>query len=128
MTDCEHCQYHQPASATDPTCSCDVGADTTEWKCEMRSLPYLPEEVIVTNSQDSPVLIIENPPGPIVTIHYDGTIEFGEGITPSDAAREMWDVFSGLVQRTYQGVIEERDALQAEVTRLRAARVREGDA
>ena len=82
----------------------------------------------MTNSQDSPVLIIENPPGPIVTIHYDGTIEFGEGITPSDAAREMWDVFSGLVQRTYQGVIEERDALQAEVTRLRAARVREGDA
>jgi hypothetical protein len=35
---------------------------------------------------------VRDPDGKLVVrAHYDGTVEFGEGITPDEAAREFWE-------------------------------------
>jgi len=64
-----------------------------------------------------PVLVISNNSEPLVTIHPNGTIEYGPNYTPDETTRVFWEAL-GVLPKTSTDIREKFESLEADWERL----------
>jgi len=53
--------------------------------------PFTVPDSVWVSPWPQPIVTIDGETAPLVTIHPDGTLEYGEGYTPDEAARLFWE-------------------------------------
>jgi len=85
--------------------------------------PFTVPDSVWVSPWPQPIIIINGETAPLVTIHPDGTLEYGEGYTPDEAARQFWDALRHFAPQQFrqpsaQALEEERDRARRWAVRL----------
>lgn len=99
---CEHCktcEHSRPTgSCLRPECGGEVHTDPwgVSVQCPRSFEPFSANTVEVRQPPPSITITGEDGRTPLVTIHPDGTLDYGPGYTPDEAARCFWDALRRL--------------------------------
>lgn len=65
--------------------------------------PFTVPDSVWVSPWPQPAVAVHSDLGPMVTIHPDGRLEFGEGYTPDEAARRFWDALRHFAPQQFRG-------------------------
>ena len=76
--------------------------------------PFTVPDSVWVSPWPQPIVTIDGETAPLVTIHTDGTLEYGEDYTPDEAARQFWDALRRYAPQQFrrpavQALEDERD-------------------
>jgi len=76
--------------------------------------PFAVPDSVWVSPWPQPTVTINGETAPLVTIHPDGTLEYGEDYTPDEAARQFWDALRRYAPQQFrrpavQALEDERD-------------------
>ena len=72
--------------------------------------PFAVPDSVWVSPWPQPTVTINGETAPLVTIHPDGTLEYGEDYTPDEAARQFWEALRQFAPRQFRRPSEAESA------------------